>query len=80
VSGCCRNYCPDKSGIGVRISWNSHLELKNRSFGIRLGAPFGFSGIGRTLMRDVNYMLSMYDNPKLLKEIIVKTRIKKEYN
>jgi hypothetical protein len=43
--------------------------LKDREFPIRLGgAPFGFSFLARHLMGDVFYMLSMYDDPKLLKE------------
>jgi uroporphyrinogen-III decarboxylase len=51
--------------------WNNLVkELKDRNFAIRLGGyPFGFSGIARTLMGDVNYMLSLYDNPALLKDI-----------
>ncbi|MBN2072519.1 MAG: hypothetical protein JW770_01065, partial [Actinobacteria bacterium] len=38
--------------------WENLVKnLKNRSFAIRLGGyPFGFSGIGRTLMGDVNFM------------------------
>lgn len=51
--------------------WKSLVKvLKERSFAIRLGGyPFGFSGIARQLMGDVNYMMSMYDNPRLLKDI-----------
>jgi hypothetical protein len=51
--------------------WNNLVkELRDRKFAIRLGGyPFGFSGIARTLMGDVNYMLSLYDNPGLLKDI-----------
>ena len=51
--------------------WENLVKvLKERSFAVRLGGnPFGFSGIARHLMGDVNYMLSMYDNPKLLKDI-----------
>jgi len=51
--------------------WENLVKvLKKRSFAVRLGGhPFGFSGIGRHLIGDVNYMLAMYDNPKLLKDI-----------
>jgi len=45
-------------------------NLRNRNFAIRLGGhPYGFSGMPRHLMGDVNYMMSMYDNPKLIKDI-----------
>jgi uroporphyrinogen-III decarboxylase len=44
-------------------------ELKNRDFPIRLGGnPFGFSFLARHLMGEVTYMLSMYDDPSLIKE------------
>ncbi len=44
-------------------------KLKNRDFPIRLGgAPFGFSFLARHLMGEVTYMLSMYDDPSLIKE------------
>jgi len=48
---------------------NLVITLRDREFPIRLGgAPFGFSFLARHLMGDVFYMLSMYDEPKLLKE------------
>jgi len=52
-------------------SWEKIVDfLKNRDFPIRLGgAPFGFSGMPRHLMGDVNYMLGLYDNPGLIKGI-----------
>ena len=46
------------------------VQLKSRDFPIRLGGnPFGFCGMPRHLMGDVNYMLSLYDNPGLIKDI-----------
>jgi len=50
--------------------WDSLIkELKNRDFPIRLGGgPYGFSFFPRHLMGDVVYMMSMYDDPKFLKE------------
>lgn len=52
-------------------NWNELvINLKNRDFPIRLGgAPFGFCGLPRHLMGDVNYMMGLYDNPALIKEI-----------
>jgi len=45
-------------------------KLKNRDFAIRLGGhPFGFCGIARHIMGEFNYMLGLYDNPLLIKEI-----------
>lgn len=45
-------------------------KMKNRDFPVRLGGNyFGFSGIGRYIMGEVNYMLAIYDNPGLLKTI-----------
>lgn len=51
-------------------NWSSiKEELKNRDFPIRLGGgPYGFSFFPRHLMGDVVYMMSMYDDPKFLKE------------
>ena len=51
-------------------NWDNLVKtLGDREFPIRLGgAPFGFSFLARHLMGDVFYMLSMYDDPKLLKE------------
>ena len=51
-------------------NWDNLVKtLGGREFPIRLGgAPFGFSFLARHLMGDVFYMLSMYDDPKLLKE------------
>jgi uroporphyrinogen decarboxylase len=44
--------------------------LKNRDFPIRLGGnPFGFSFLPRFLMGDVQYMLSLYDDPDCIKEL-----------
>ncbi len=44
--------------------------LKNRDFPIRLGGnPFGFSFLGRHIMGEVNFMLSLYDDPGLIKEL-----------
>jgi len=46
------------------------LKLKDRDYPIRLGGnPFGFCGMPRHLMGDVNYMLSLYDSPELIKKI-----------
>jgi hypothetical protein len=45
-------------------------NLKNRDFAIRLGGhPFGFSGTARHIMGEFNYMLGLYDNPTLIKDI-----------
>lgn len=45
-------------------------KLKKREFPVRLGGhPFGFSGMARHLMGDVGYMLGLYDNPGLIKNI-----------
>jgi uroporphyrinogen decarboxylase len=44
--------------------------LKNRDYAIRLGGnPFGFSFLGRHLMGEVNFMLSLYDDPGLIKKL-----------
>jgi uroporphyrinogen decarboxylase len=44
--------------------------LKCRDFPIRLGGnPFGFSFLGRHIMGEVNFMLSLYDDPDLIKEL-----------
>ena len=44
-------------------------DLKDRDFPIRLGGnPFGFSFLARHLMGEVTFMLSMYDDPDMLKE------------
>jgi uroporphyrinogen decarboxylase len=44
-------------------------HLKDRDFPIRLGGgPYGFSFFPRYLMGDVGFMLSMYDDPLLIKE------------
>jgi len=44
-------------------------NLRNRDFPIRLGGnPFGFSFLARHLMGEVTYMLSMYDDPGLIKQ------------
>jgi len=49
--------------------YNLAKKLKNRDFPIRLGGnPFGFSFLARHLMGEVTYMLSMYDDPSLIKE------------
>ena len=46
------------------------VQLGSRDFPIRLGGnPFGFCGMPRHLMGDINYMLSLYDNPELIKDI-----------
>lgn len=52
-------------------NWESLVKkLKNRDYPIRLGgSPYGFSFLPRHLMGEVTYMLSMYDDPKLIKEI-----------
>jgi len=43
--------------------------LKKRDFPIRLGGnPFGFSFLARHLMGEVKFMMSMYDDPSLIKE------------
>lgn len=43
--------------------------LKERDFPIRLGGnPFGFSFLARHLMGEVMFMMSMYDDPGLIKE------------
>ena len=45
-------------------------DLKNRDFPIRLGGnPFGFSFLGRHLMGEVGFMTTLYDDPKLIKEL-----------
>ena len=51
-------------------NWDSlKKELKSRDFPIRLGGgPYGFSFFPRHLMGDVFYMISMYDDPDLIKE------------
>lgn len=44
-------------------------NLKKRDFPIRLGGnPFGFSFLARHLMGEVKFMMSMYDDPGLIKE------------
>ncbi len=44
--------------------------LKNRDYPVRLGGnPFGFSFLGRHLMGEVNFMISLYDDPGLIKEL-----------
>ncbi len=49
---------------------NLAKSLKNRDFAIRLGGhPFGFSGTARHIMGEFNYMLGLYDNPGLIKDI-----------
>ncbi len=48
---------------------NLAKKLKGRDFPIRLGGnPFGFSFLARHLMGEVKFMMSMYDDPKLVKE------------
>ncbi|MBM3705447.1 MAG: hypothetical protein FJW66_02870 [Actinobacteria bacterium] len=45
-------------------------SLRDRDFPIRLGGnPFGFSFLARHLMGEVNFMLSLYDDPGLVKEL-----------
>ena len=46
------------------------IALKNRDYPIRLGGnPFGFSFLGRHLMGEVSFMMSLYDDPDLVKEL-----------
>lgn len=48
---------------------NLAKKLDSRDFPIRLGGnPFGFSFLARHLMGEITYMLSMYDEPSLIKE------------
>jgi len=65
-------YDNSSAGIAKRLPSdfsNLASELKNRDFPIRLGGnPFGFSFLARHLMGEVTFMLSMYDDPELLKE------------
>lgn len=51
-------------------NWENLINiLKKRDFPIRLGGnPYGFSFLPRYLMGDVGFMISMHDNPKLIKE------------
>ena len=51
--------------------WDELVKrMKNRDFPLRLGGNyFGFSGIGRHIMGEINYMLAIYDNPGLIKTI-----------
>lgn len=45
-------------------------KLKNRDFLIRLGGnPFGFTFFARHLMGEVNFMMNLYDDPKLITEL-----------
>jgi hypothetical protein len=45
-------------------------KLKTRDFPIRLGGgPYGFSFMPRFLMGEVGYMMSMYDDPKLIDDL-----------
>jgi uroporphyrinogen decarboxylase len=45
-------------------------NLKNREYPLRLGGnPFGFLGFPRHLMGVTNYLLKLYDDPGLIKEI-----------
>ncbi len=65
-------YDNSSSGIKKRLPddfENLAADLKNRNFPIRLGGnPFGFSFLARHLMGEVTFMLSMYDDPEMLKE------------
>jgi hypothetical protein len=46
------------------------LAWKDREFPVRLGGnPFGFSFLARRLMGEVNFMISLYDDPGLIKEL-----------
>ncbi len=64
----------DNSGDGIAKRLPENFEslvenLRNRDFPIRLGGnPFGFSFLARHLMGEVTFMLSMYDDPGLIKE------------
>jgi uroporphyrinogen decarboxylase len=61
----------DKYSKRLPENWEDLISnLKNRDFPIRLGGnPFGFSFLARHLMGEVGFMLSMYDDPKLIKEL-----------
>jgi uroporphyrinogen decarboxylase len=52
-------------------NWDTlKITLRNRDFPIRLGGnPFGFLGFPRHLMDATRYMMSLYDDPKLVKSI-----------
>ncbi len=64
----------DNSGDGIAKRLPENFEslaenLRHRDFPIRLGGnPFGFSFLARHLMGEVTFMLSMYDDPGLIKE------------
>jgi uroporphyrinogen decarboxylase len=51
--------------------WKNVIQkLKARNFPLRLGGnPFGFLGFPRHLMGSTNYMLKLYDDPRLIKDI-----------
>jgi hypothetical protein len=52
------------------LNWEKiYTGLNKRNFPLRLGGnPFGFSSLGRCLMGEVDFMLNMYDDPRLIKE------------
>lgn len=61
-----------RSGISKRLPKDFDAlaqNLKKRDFPIRLGGnPFGFSFLARHLMGEITFMLSMYDDPDLIKK------------
>lgn len=65
-------YDNSSAGVAKRLPADFNklvTALKNRDFPIRLGGnPFGFSFLARHLMGEVTFMLSMYDDPEMLKE------------
>lgn len=63
------NYNSDLTKRLPRNFYNISEKLKERDFPIRLGGnPFGFSFLARHLMGEVTFMLSLYDDPILLKD------------
>jgi len=65
-----RSYYDKNFKKRLPLNWEKiYTNLKKRDFPIRLGGnPFGFSFLGRHLMGEVDFMLNMYDDPKLIKE------------
>ncbi len=65
------NYNGDDYSSRLPENWESLTnELKDRDFPIRLGGnPFGFSFLGRHLMGEIAFMTTLYDEPKLIKEL-----------
>ncbi|TET50753.1 MAG: hypothetical protein E3J58_03115 [Actinomycetota bacterium] len=64
-------YYDDNFQTRLPENWESLVTyLKSRDFPIRLGGnPFGFSFMARHLMGEVGYMTSLYDDPRLIRDL-----------